>query len=115
MQKSLSSVLVSNIRRDTEDDLFRAIVDELKLEPIPLFTGQLEINWFAGVSSSKKERDIWHDPSLDKYGYGHFSAFVSPQLGAAVLLNHALMTAIKYEAIPVASNSAFNRLLESKV
>jgi hypothetical protein len=107
-------LLFTGIVADICDDQFRSIVEQLKLEPIPLFTGQCEINWFGMLARTGDHRDVWKHPD-NGWEYGGFSAYVSPQLGAAVLLNHALITAIKNKAIPIANNFAFDRLLRHKL
>jgi hypothetical protein len=114
LSKSLPELLFAGIVEDIRDDRFRSIVEQLKLEPIPLFTGQLEINWFGMLADTGGHRDLWDHPDR-RLEYGGFSAYVSPQLGAAVLLNHALITAIKNQAIPIANNLAFDRLLRHKL
>jgi hypothetical protein len=110
----LPELLFTGIVADICDDQFRSIVEQLKLEPIPLFTGQLEINWFSMLAHMGCHRDVWNHPDSG-WEYGGFSAYVSPQLGTAVLLNHALIAAIKNRAIPIANNRAFDRLLRHKL
>lgn len=110
---NVGQVLISSILSDLDDTTFRRLVDELNIEPFPLYTGQFEINWFHSLARLGRQNDVWTHPQPDGR-YGMFSAMVSPQLGVATLLNHALMVAIRYGAVPVANSSHFDRLLRHK-
>lgn len=114
IEKCTAELMFTSIVADISNDGFRSLVNKLGMEPIPVFTGQLEINWFLMLARAGHHRDMWDHPNPD-HSHGGFSAMVSPELGAAVLLNHALMTSIRYGAFPTANNVVFDQLLKYKL
>lgn len=108
-------ILYGSILSDLRDKQFRKVADKLGSDRVIVYKGQAEQNWLAalgGVSGFSK--DEWqHFPSLVCY-FG-FSGTVSTAMWAALVVNHALLTAHKYELIPATPNPIFYELSQSKL
>lgn len=109
IDKNYPKLLFKGIVSDIEDPVFRTIVDNLNMGPMPLFPDQLESSWYRTIQSHYR-KDLWAYRPDNDLEY----IMASPQLGAALLLNHALITAIRYNAIPVANSIEFDYLLRRK-
>lgn len=108
-------ILYGSILSDLKDEHFRNLAGKLGNERIIVYKGQAEQNWLfqLGMSSGFPE-DEWQDfPSLVHY-FG-FPGTVSTVMWAALVVNHTLLTAHRYNLVPVTPSGLFWKLLQSKL
>jgi hypothetical protein len=108
-------LLYGSILNDLKDTQFRSLATNLGNERVVVYKGQAEQNWLhmLGKDSGFVE-DEWQDwPSFVHY-FG-FPGTVSTTMWAALIVNHTLLMAHKYNLIPVTPNDVFWQLMQSKV
>jgi hypothetical protein len=108
-------ILYGSILRDLRDDQFRAIAAKSGKDRIIVYKGQAEQNWLSqlGKASGSPEDEWQYSPSLVHY-FG-FPGTVSTVMWAALVINHTLMTAHRYNLIPITPNTVFSELLQLKL
>lgn len=109
-------ILYGGILSDLNDLEFREIASNLGSNRVVLYKGQAEVNWlsFLGEASGIPE-DKWQHISAGGVFCGSWAGTVSTAMWAAFVINHTLLTAHKYDLIPVTPNEIFWELLQSKV
>ncbi|TRZ96559.1 MAG: hypothetical protein D4R82_00835 [Dehalococcoidia bacterium] len=108
-------MLYGSILGDLKNVQFRNLAGKLGENRVILFKGQAEQNWIhqLGKASGFSEDEWQHFPSAVHY-FG-FPGTVSTVMWAALVVNHTLMTAHRYNLIPITPNVVFNELLQSKL
>lgn len=109
-------LLYGSILSDLKDKDFRNIAAKLGDKRVVLYKGQAEQNWLAllGKSSGFPEDEWQHSPSIGIF-CGSFVGTVSTAMWASFVVNHTLLTAHKYNLIPVTPSDLFWKLLQSKL
>jgi hypothetical protein len=108
-------ILYGSILSDLKDRGFRSLAASLGNERVIVYKGQAEQNWLyvLGKASGFPE-DEWQQWS-SAVNYFGFAGTVSTIMWAALVVNHALLTAHRYDLVPITPSDLFWQLIQSKL